>query len=71
MPKHRHGLIFGIAGGDARVTMQDYISNEPSRDDVVTYTGGSGSHTHSFTGSSGNSSILPPYYSLTYIMRVS
>ena len=34
-------------------------------------TGGSQSHTHALDGSVGNGSSLPPYYSLTLIMRVS
>lgn len=40
-------------------------------DDAVSNTGGSQSHTHSLSGTkSGAASSLPPYYALSYIMRI-
>ncbi len=37
---------------------------------AVQATGGSGSHTHTFSGASGTVATLPPYYSLAYIMQI-
>ena len=34
------------------------------------YTGGSTSHTHSFSGASRTIKTLPPYYSLAFIMQL-
>ena len=42
----------------------DFISAETER------TGGSQSHTHDFTGSSGNANSIPPYYALALLMRI-
>lgn len=39
-------------------------------DDTTGATGGSQSHSHSLTGTSGNASNLPSYYALSYIMRI-
>ena len=38
---------------------------------VCLATGGSQSHTHGLSGTSDNASSLPPFYALTYIMRLS
>ena len=32
--------------------------------------GGSQSHTHDFTDSTGSESHLPPFYSLSFVMRI-
>ena len=36
----------------------------------MSFTGGSESHSHDFTGSTSQSSTLPLYYALSYIMRI-
>ena len=33
-------------------------------------TGGSQSHSHDFVGSTSQSDVLPPYYAISYIMRI-
>ena len=38
---------------------------------VTEYSGGSQPHTHTLSGTSGVADNLPPFYALSYIMRVS
>ena len=68
MPSHSHRVRFGQAGGYEAFTLQD--DSRGWRDSGVEPSGGSQSHAHSFTGSSGNGNSLPPYYVLACIMRV-
>ena len=43
-----------------------------SRTTTVSSSGGSGSHTHDFSDTSTTKeTLLPPYYALSYIMRIS
>ena len=69
MPAHDHDLWVatnssagsGISGGQGSPIWHDgYMMS----------TGSSQSHSHSFTGSSGNGNNLPPYYCLAMIMRI-
>lgn len=64
MPRHNHGALTYVGqGGYKAYTSSGQYANE-GRD-----VGGSSSHTHSLSGSSGSANSLPPYYSLAYIMR--
>lgn len=38
---------------------------------TLSYTGGSQQHTHALDGASEEASGLPPYYALSYIIRIS
>ena len=69
MPSHKHDLQWaqtnlgaeGLIGGAAPALRGQFIAN----------TGGSESHTHSFTNATSNSANnLPLYYALSLIMRV-
>lgn len=69
MPIHGHKIPAawddsqGHAGDIPPVTR--YLNNSDSAG-----TGGSLSHTHTFSGASGDANSLPPYYSLPYIIRI-
>lgn len=47
-----------------------HTSDSVHGDDTTGATGGSQSHSHNFTGSSGNTNTLPPYYVLSMVMRI-
>lgn len=68
MPSHTHGItvvtVYNGAGTGYEIWQGRADGNTKS-------TGGSLPHTHDLTGSVGNCSSLPPYYSLSIIMRVS
>lgn len=47
------------------------ISRTVRGEGVITdATGGSQSHTHTLSGASGSANSLPPYYALSFIMRI-
>lgn len=69
MPGHTHspgGVVVNATGGG--------FPNNPGSPSghvqALSATGGSQSHTHLLSGSSGQGTSLPPYYALAYIMRV-
>ena len=69
MPTHGHAYktytgTDGHGGELPHVVDHNIISAETER------TGGSQSHTHDFTGSSGNANSIPPYYALALLMRI-
>ena len=72
MPSHNH--TFQLQGS-AEITSGHHAhkanNNVDSGHAQTNNTGGSKPHTHSLSGSSGEASSLPPYYSLAYIMRTS
>lgn len=65
MPSHTHKFSKGTYGSNAEAT-----GNSSSKQ-TTDATGGSQSHTHTLDGSSGSANSLPPYYALSYIMRLS
>lgn len=68
MPSHNHPgrTIFTVQCGQE--TAEPYEGNWNGS--CIGYTGGSQSHTHSLSASNTAASSLPPYYSLSYIMRI-
>lgn len=69
MPSHTHGYRkvtswYGWNGTD------DGNDCKPPKDGQPTdATGGSQPHTHTLSGASGEAKILPPYYTLSFVMR--
>ena len=68
MPSHKHNLQYAQAQGGGEGLLGG--SSPALRDRFIADAGGSGSHTHDFTGSTRNSNNLPPYYVLAHIMRL-
>ena len=64
MPSHTHTFGIGTYGSSAEAKGN---TSSKQRTDA---TGGSQSHTHSLSGASGETSSLPPYYALSFIMRI-
>ena len=64
MPSHSHRMAtsVGQAGTNAYAATSGNLASTQS-------TGGSQPHTHALTGASGDTSSLPPYYALSFIMR--
>ena len=80
MPSHTHGGSFStvqkVADGTAAKVNDQYATagdtlmwNSGWRPGSTTATGGGGSHAHSAAISTAVES-LPPYYALTYIMKL-
>lgn len=73
MPTHNHKNADQSGGygsnSNRRFLTKDIVNNAfgPSFSDN---TGGSQSHTHTLDGASGEANGLPPYYALSYIMRI-
>ena len=71
MPSHTHGYrkVTSWSGWHGK---NDGNDCKPPRDGQPTdASGGSQAHTHALSGAkSGSASTLPPYYALTYIMRI-
>ena len=73
MPTHNHKNADQSGGygsnSNQRFLTKDIVNNAfgPSFSDN---TGGSQSHTHTLDGASGEANGLPPYYALSYIMRI-
>lgn len=66
MPSHTHTFSKGTYGDIAEAR-----GSANSGKQTTDATGGSQAHTHSLSGAeSGSASNLPPYYALSYIMRI-
>ena len=66
--KHRLGVPAATGGGaGGYFYMRDGAGYYPSTQN----TGGSQPHTHTLDGASGEANGLPPYYALSYIIRIS
>ena len=71
MPSHTHGYrkVTSWSGWHGKNDGND--CKPPSDGQPTNATGGSQAHTHALSGAkSGSASTLPPYYALTYIMRI-
>ena len=71
MPSHTHGYrkVTSWIGWHGKNDGDD--CKPPSDGQPTDATGGSQAHTHALSGAkSGSASTLPPYYALTYIMRI-
>ena len=66
---HGHAVRTGSFGGGLKITVND-TNEKTTSQNIVDPTGGSQSHAHDFTGTTATGNNLPPYYPLTYIMRV-
>ena len=66
-PAHRRG--FGDTSYEIAYDTT-YPSAVPTLGRTSTGISGSGSHTHSFTGSSHTHTLTPPYYSLIYLVKL-
>lgn len=66
---HRHSMSMGDGNNFTNIRVQ--ARDNPERGTNYTgYTGGSQPHTHTLDRASGEASSLPPYYALSYIMRI-
>lgn len=73
MPSHGHTTNATYAPYAADENRYQGPNNSTNQETTATINsnGGSGSHTHSLSGSvSGTVSVLPPYYALAYIMKL-
>ena len=67
MPSHTHSYTrYSSKGGEGRSYEQWYADSTQN----TGATGGSQAHTHTLSGASGQANSLPPYYVLSFIMRV-
>ena len=66
---HGHQIRSGdFEQGYEGITCKDSFNHQNSN--LVSNAGGSQSHTHSYSGSTNSSNNLPPFYALSYIMRI-
>lgn len=71
MPTHKHNAYVGWDGGNGGAMSIQHSANFYWSNTHVSDTGSSGEHTHSMTGAdTGNASSLPPYYVMSYIIRI-
>ena len=70
MPVHGHESLFSQVGGISEGTGGAVKRAGINQNWPTQWSGGGQSHTHSLSGESGQTSALPPYYALAYIMRV-
>ena len=68
MPSHNHDGIFARSVSTSKGS-SNYYSVGSSASRSTGYTGGSGSHSHSLSGSA-TVSTLPPYYAKCYIQKL-
>ncbi len=64
--------FYGAANGAGRECQsRKLISGDPVESSTsILSSGNSQPHTHTLDGSSGEATSLPPYYALSYIMRI-
>lgn len=69
LAKHTHGQAYSYGEGTESHSWRNFmLENGGVR--PAPYTGGSQPHTHTLDGTSGEANSLPPYYALSYIMRI-
>ena len=69
LAKHTHGQAYSYGEGMESHSWRNFmLENGGAR--PAPYTGGSQPHTHTLDGTSGEANSLPPYYALSYIMRI-
>ena len=72
MPAHGHSITAGRTTYESDNTVQTLVPGmvRPNGTDTrnSNLTGGGGSHTH--TATSANTTVLPPFYALAYIMKL-
>lgn len=67
--KHRHSMSMGDGNNFTNIRVQ--ARDNPQRGTNYTGdTGGSQPHTHTLSGASSSANSLPPYYALSFIMRI-
>lgn len=67
MPSHTHSYTrYSSKGGEGRSYEQWYADSTQN----TGATGGSQAHAHTLSGASGQANSLPPYYTLSFIMRI-
>ena len=64
MPSHNHRINVASNTGNM-IRANTIVGTYGQNPDMITYTGGSQSHTHSFNGT-----FTPPYYSLIYLVKL-
>ena len=75
-PNHRHNLatsshVSGINNTTGYAVTYGNVGAIQTNTTVISLTtGSSGSHTHSFTGSSHTHTLTPPYYTLIYLVKL-
>ena len=70
LASHHHPVPASSADYITAGTGQQYYFLRPGSGVNTSSTGGSESHTHTLSGASGAADSLPPYYALSYIMRI-
>lgn len=74
MPSHWHSVavnVFSSENAAPSITSWSAVNSSLNMQNSTFSTGGSQSHAHDFTCTTATGNNLPPYYSLTCIMRVS
>ena len=69
LASHRHD-IKTFSGRIGAATLQQVWEATGNTIRITENTGGSQPHTHTLDGASGEANNLPPYYALSYIMRI-
>ena len=69
LASHRHD-IKTFSGRIGAATPQQVWEATGNTIRITENTGGSQPHTHTLDGASGEANNLPPYYALSYIMRI-
>lgn len=75
IPAHKHSpdnvnnFVCGAGNGEAQINASPENRSYTLRG-YTSMTGGSQSHTHGLLGVTAKASTLPPYYALSYIMRI-
>ena len=70
MPNHDHVWEPGMTDQNIGGASAGGTGPKGPNTGMMSFTGGSESHSHDFTGSTSQSSTLPLYYALSYIMRI-
>lgn len=73
LASHWHSVAVNVVNSEpAAPSISSWCSvdNTLSTRNSTYRTGGSGPHTHTLDGASGEANNLPPYYALSYIMRI-
>ena len=71
IPSHTHEIAGALTGTSGGATGFIGGGNPIFLNNVCKSVGGSQSHTHGLTGSTGDGNSLPPYYVLSMIVRIS
>lgn len=67
LASHGHGINIPTEYNGEGTRYRQWVNTKSGN---TSATGGSQPHTHDLTGASGEANGLPPYYALSFIMRI-